>query len=168
MAEPRILIAGIGNIFHGDDIFGVEVAQQLLRHELPAGVQVTDFGIRSYDLAYAMLEDYDATILVDATTRGEAPGTLYLIEPDVEQLNASEAGVVDSHSMNPVAALQLALSFGARPSRLFIVGCEPATLESENGHIGLSPALRATVPEAIKMIETLIEEICKEVVPLER
>ena len=80
----KILVAGIGNIFFGDDAFGCEVARQLAQRPLPKGVCVTDFGIRSYDLAYAIMDGYDAIILVDATPQGAEPGTVYLIEPDVK------------------------------------------------------------------------------------
>ncbi|MEO5717173.1 MAG: hydrogenase maturation protease, partial [Chthoniobacterales bacterium] len=83
----KILVAGIGNIFFGDDAFGCEVASQLARRPLPEGVRVTDFGIKSYDLAYAIMDDYDAVILVDATSQGAEPGTLYLIEPDIKKLD---------------------------------------------------------------------------------
>ncbi len=82
MTPPRILIAGIGNIFLGDDAFGSEVARRLAAQPIPDGVRVVDFGIRGFDLAYALIDGYDATILVDATPRGGSPGTLYLIEPD--------------------------------------------------------------------------------------
>ncbi|MBK8901647.1 MAG: hydrogenase maturation protease [Anaerolineaceae bacterium] len=163
-ADPRILVAGIGNIFHGDDIFGVTVARELASGDLPAGVQVTDFGIRSYDLAYAMLDDYDATILVDATAQGGAPGTLYLIEPDLDDLDQFAGLVVDSHSMNPMTALQLVKSFGGRPSRLYLVGCEPATLESVDGRMGLSEPVQTAVPEAINMVTELINRIREECV----
>ena len=87
---PRILIAGIGNIFLGDDAFGVEVVRRLSTRKLPQNVRVTDFGIRGYDLAYALLDGYDTTILVDACPRGEPAGTLYVIEPDVTDLGSSE------------------------------------------------------------------------------
>lgn len=159
MTDPRILVAGIGNIFLGDDAFGVEVAQRLLHRRLPLGVHVEDFGIRSYDLAYAMLEEYDATILIDATARGGAPGTLYLIEPDMDELDQVEGQLVDGHSMNPVAALQLVKAFGGRPRRLFLVGCEPATLVCENGDVGLSRPVQAAVAGAIEMIASLIGEV---------
>src|SRR5438270_10145755 len=79
----RILIACIGNIFLGDDGFGVEVAQRLMNRQYPEGVQVTDFGIRGMDLAYTLLDDYDTLVLVDTVSRGGTPGTLYLIEPDL-------------------------------------------------------------------------------------
>src|ERR1700734_1751902 len=82
MTPPRILIAGIGNIFLGDDAFGSEVARRLAARPMPDGVKVVDFGIRGFDLTYALLDGSDATILVDATPRGGPPGTLYVIEPD--------------------------------------------------------------------------------------
>lgn len=159
---PRILVAGIGNIFHGDGIFGVEVVQQLQACDLPEGVQVTDFGIRSYDLAYAMLEDYDVTIMVDAAIQGGAPGTLYLLEPDLDELEQLTGVVVDNDSMNPMTALHLVSMLGDRPLRLYVVGCEPATLESEYGRMGLSTSLQTAVPEAIAMVQSLIARILDE------
>ncbi|MBA3833612.1 MAG: hydrogenase maturation protease, partial [Chthoniobacterales bacterium] len=83
----RILLAGIGNIFLGDDAFGCEVAQELTRSQLPAGVTACDFGIRSYDLAYAMLEPNDAVILIDAAPRGEEPGTIFLLELEINKVD---------------------------------------------------------------------------------
>src|SRR5262245_23726453 len=112
MSAPRILVAGIGNIFLGDDAFGVEVAQQMAHRTLPEGVRVVDFGIHSFDLAYALLDNYDATILVDAVPRGGAPGTLYLIEPALDQLDAFDGQTLEGHDMNPVKVLQLAKTLG--------------------------------------------------------
>lgn len=158
----KILIAGIGNIFFGDDAFGCEVASQMLRRELPEGVHVKDFGIRSYDLAYALMEDYDATILVDASPQGNAPGTIYLIEPDIKKLDDLPEEAVNAHSMNPVRVLQLVRSLGGKPGYLRVVGCEPAILEAEEGAMGLSEKVQAAVLPAIEMIESLIREISNE------
>lgn len=155
----KILVAGIGNIFFGDDAFGCEVAAELLRRPLPEGVRVIDFGIRSYDLAYAMMDGYEATILIDATSRGNPPGTLYLIEPDWNGLDTIRPEVVNAHSMNPVIVLQLVRSLGGEPQQLYIVGCEPGVLEMEDGEIGLSERVRAAVPAAIEMIEKLIADL---------
>src|ERR1700722_8140740 len=104
MKARHILVAGIGNIFLGDDAFGVETVRKLMEEDVPEQVRVVDFGIRSYDLAYAIAGDSDAVILVDATPRGEAPGTLYLIEPDISHLADAEA-VVNGHTLNPVTVL---------------------------------------------------------------
>ncbi|MGI8889969.1 MAG: hydrogenase maturation protease [Chthoniobacterales bacterium] len=155
----RILVAGIGNIFFGDDAFGCEVARQLSRRRLPEGVRVTDFGIRSYDLAYAIMDDYDATILVDASPQGNVPGTVYLIEPDLKKLDELPVEAVSAHSMNPVRVLQLVRSLGGTPGFLRVVGCEPAILENEEGAMGLSEHVQAAVAPAIEMIESLIHEV---------
>ena len=98
MSQPSILIAGVGNIFMGDDAFGVEVAQRLSGRQLPDGVRVVDFGIRGFDLGYALMDDQDVTILVDATPRGGDPGTIYTIEPDLNELESLSAGGVGLHT----------------------------------------------------------------------
>jgi hydrogenase maturation protease len=157
----RILVAGIGNIFLGDDAFGCEVARILSQRSLPGGVRVTDFGIRSFDLAYAIMEDYDAVILVDASPRGEAPGTLYLIEPHInkKKLDDHEGEVVNAHSMNPVRVLEMVRYLGGQPKKLYVLGCEPGVLDSEDGHMGLSDRVAAAVEPAATMIERLIEDL---------
>jgi hydrogenase maturation protease len=157
-ASDRILVAGIGNIFLGDDAFGVEVVKELTRSELPEGVNAVDFGIRGYDLAYAIMDGYAATVLVDATARGNAPGTLYLIELDPEGLAKLEE-VPDGHSLGPVQVLRLVQSLGGEIRQLYLVGCEPAVLETEDGEISLSESVRAAVPEAVGMIRTLVNDL---------
>jgi hydrogenase maturation protease len=157
----KILVAGTGNIFFGDDAFGCEVANQLARRALPEEVCVTDFGIRSYDLAYAMMDNYDAIILVDASPQGSAPGTIYLIEPDQKKLDELPDEAVNAHSMNPVRVLQLVRSLGGAPGWLRVVGCEPAILEAEEGAMGLSEKVQAAVQPAIELIESLIGNILK-------
>src|SRR5690242_9470084 len=119
--KPRILVAGIGNIFLGDDGFGVEVVRRLANRKLPEGVQVVDFGIRGMDLAYALLDHYEAIIFVDIASRGERPGTLYLIEP---QIDRDSEVTLDTHGMDLMKVLALARSLGARPARTFLVACE--------------------------------------------
>ena len=157
---PRILVAGIGNIFLGDDAFGVEVARRLSTRQLPQTVKVTDFGIRGYDLAYALLDGYDTTILVDACPRGEAAGTLYVIEPDLKDLGGpdEQQGAVEAHSMNPLNVLRLATAMGPI-KRVLLVGCEPATLGPEEGQMGLSEPIEGVVDEAVRMVESLIQKI---------
>lgn len=158
-APDRILVAGIGNIFFGDDAFGVEVVGELTKSELPEGVNVVDFGIRGYDLAYAIMDGYGATILVDTTARGNPPGTLCLIEPDQEELAKLETEVPDGHGLGPLQVLRLVQSLGGDIARLYLVGCEPAALETEDGHIGLSEPVQAAVPQAADMIRTLVKEL---------
>ncbi len=163
----RILIAGIGNIFFGDDAFGLEVVRELLRQPLPSGVRVKDFGIRGHDLAYELADGYDAAILVDAAPRGEAPGTVYLIEPEPGTFSQSARASLDGHSLEPVRVLQMAEALGGRPQRLYLVGCEPGKLASEDGRMGLSEAVQAAVPRAIEMIQSLVSELFKTKTKLE-
>lgn len=156
LKQPKILVAGIGNIFLGDDGFGVEVIRQLASHQFPARVKVIDYGIRSYDLAYALLDNYDIVILIDASPRGDTPGTLYVIEAQPDK-DTAEAPAPDAHTMNPVSVIQLAKSMGQISSRIFLVACEPATLGGEEGFMGLSEAVSAAIPGAVKLIENLVE-----------
>lgn len=162
MAQPqRILVAGIGNIFLGDDGFGCEVLRRLGGRAWPEGVSVVDFGIRGFDLAYALMDGYDVTILVDATPRGEAPGTLYTIEPDLEELDALEpqAMMVETHGMNPMKVLSMVKSMGGEFKRILLVGCEPETFGPEEGQMGLSETVEAAVDEAANIVESLVIKI---------
>jgi hydrogenase maturation protease len=157
----RILIAGIGNIFLADDGFGVEVANQLASQSFPSGVRVADFGIRGFDLAYALMEGYETTILVDAYPGEGAPGTLFVVEPDLQELNSAEAqaGTFEPHGMNPLAVLRMAMNMGGQLKRVLLVGCVPATLGPEEGQMGLSESVTAAVDEAAKLVESLVTRI---------
>lgn len=162
MNKPRILIACVGNIFLGDDGFGVEVAQRLASRTLPTDVLVKDFGIRGFDLAYALMESYDLTLLVDACARGGAPGAVYLIEPDPVEEDPSQPGLpqLEPHGMNPMNVLRLVKSLGGTSGRVLIVGCEPADLGPDgDGKLGLSEPVQAAVEEAIALIESLVSRV---------
>jgi hydrogenase maturation protease len=162
--SKRILVAGIGNIFLGDDGFGVEVVRRLAGRELPEGVEVVDFGIRGLDLAYALQEEYELVVFVDATPRGQEPGTVYLIEPEIEE--DGEASL-DTHGMDPVKVIKLSRALGARPTRTLVVGCEPQVVVSGEDYddmlMELSEPVRAAVGEAVRLVESLVEESNKEV-----
>ena len=158
-SQKKLLVAGIGNIFLGDDAFGSEVARQLMHETLPPEARVFDFGIRSYDLVYALMDGYDATILIDITSQGQPPGTVYLIEPDLNQLDQIDEPMADAHSMNPLKVLQMLRTFGASPGKLYLIGCKPAILECEEGQIGLSESVSAAVPQAIQMIKSLVKNL---------
>lgn len=164
MSQPSILIAGVGNIFMGDDAFGVEVAQRLSRRQLPEGVRVVDFGIRGFDLGYALMDEQDVTILVDATPRGGDPGTIYTIEPDLNELESLSADqmAMETHGMNPLKVLAMVKSMGGELKRILLVGCEPATLGPEEGLMGLSEPVETAVAEAVPLIEALVARISEE------
>lgn len=167
MSQPTILIAGIGNIFLGDDAFGCEVARELSRRPWPENVRAVDFGIRGFDLAYTILDGNDVTIFVDATPRGEAPGTLYTIEPDVSDLESLDAdAVIETHGMNPLKVLRMVKAMGGEFKKILLVGCEPETFGPEEGQIGLSPVVQAVIPEAIRIVESLVRKHLEEAVEL--
>ena len=156
----RILVAGIGNIFLADDGFGCEVVRRLAGRELPENVEVRDFGIRGMDLAYALMDPYETIVFVDATPRGEEPGTVYLIEAEVP-----EEGEValDTHGMDPVNVIRLARVLGANIPRTLVVGCEPKVVLTGEDYddmlIQLSEPVQKAVDEAVKMVESVVEEI---------
>jgi hydrogenase maturation protease len=154
----RVLLAGIGNVFLGDDGFGVALAERLARRELPRGTDVVDFGIRGMDLAYAMQDDYDTVVMLDATPRGEPPGTLYVIEAESD----AEQVALDAHGMDPVKVLGLVRALGGAPPRTFVVGCEPQTrMSAEDGQLlgELSEPVRAALDEAVALVDSLLERL---------
>ena len=158
--KPRILVAGIGNIFLGDDAFGVEVARRLASANLPESVKVVDFGIRGLDLVYALQDGYETTILIDAYPHGQPPGTVSLVEPDLASLESGEGNFVEPHSMHPLNVLRMAKAMMHAPlKRVLLVGCEPASLGGDEGHMGLSPEVETAVEEATKLMEGLVARI---------
>ncbi|MFL9899357.1 hydrogenase maturation protease [Paraburkholderia fungorum] len=168
-----ILVAGIGNVFLGDDGFGVEVVrrlqEQLAAGELPAfaaGVNVADFGIRGVDLCYALLDGVDSAILIDATQRGGAPGTLYVIEPSVEESGgtANEDPYVvpilmSPHEMDPAKVLQTVRMLGGGCEDIVVLGCEPQDFgydDGEEGRMSLSRPVAAAVEQAAEVVVRLV------------
>jgi hydrogenase maturation protease len=154
----RILVAGIGNVFMADDGFGVALADRLARRAVPPGVDVVDFGIRGMDLAYAMQDGYDAVVLLDASPRGGAPGTLYVIEPDLDD---DDVGV-DAHGMDPVKVLALARALGGPLPRTLVVGCEPKTrMRGDEADLvaDISEPVRAALDEGVLLVESLLAEL---------
>jgi len=148
----KTLVAGIGNIFNGDDGFGSEVAQRLASRSMPEGVRVEDYGIRGVHLAYELLEGYDLLVLVDALPRGEPAGTVSVIEPD---LDFGDVPPVDSHQLDPVAVLAMVAKLGGEIGRVLVVGCEPADV---GDGIGMSAPVSAAVDDAIRMVEEILTE----------
>src|SRR5258705_10188201 len=151
MSLRRIVVGGIGNIFLGDDAFGCEVVRPLALRSWPDGVRVVDFGIRGFDLAYALLDNYDLTIFIDATPRGGVPGTVYVIEPDLTELESDGDGdqgtILETHGMDPTKVLRVVKSMGGEFRKILLVGCEPQTFGPEEGKMGLSEPVSAAVNE---------------------
>jgi hydrogenase maturation protease len=152
---PRVLVAGVGNIFLGDDGFGVEVVRRLHAQPMPDGVKLVDFGIRGVHLAYELLDGYDTLVLIDAAPHGQQPGTVSLLEPNLAALPDSPAriGVVDAHGMEPTSVFSLLASLDQVPARTLIVACEPA--DTGDG-IGLSEPVATAVDPAVEMVRNLL------------
>jgi hydrogenase maturation protease len=149
----KVLVAGIGNIFLGDDGFGVEVVKHIDTTSLPDGVTVKDFGIRGVHLSYELLDGYDALVLVDAMPLGEAPGTVVTFEPDIESVAATTA---DAHSMSPSVVLGLLVGMGGNIPQVVIVGCQPLTIDEG---IGLSEPVAAAVAPAADTVRQVLTDI---------
>jgi hydrogenase maturation protease len=155
----KVLIAGIGNLFMGDDGFGCAVARRLRRGSLPQGVEAHDFGIRDLDLCYALTSgEFDLAILVDAIFRGDAPGTLHLIEPafGAPRDGSSDPSLLALHAMNPHRVLSLVAALGAGVPRLLMLACEPRDLGGDEGKMGLSEVVEAAVATAVMQIFELV------------
>jgi hydrogenase maturation protease len=150
--SPRVLVAGIGNIFLNDDGFGVEVVRRLAGVAMPAGVTVADFGIRGIHLAYEILDGaYDEVVLVDAYAHGAAPGSIAVFEPEADA--AAGDAIADAHSLDPASVLRLVRRLGGQLARIVVVGCEPAAIDEG---IGLSAPVAAAVDEAVQTVIGLV------------
>jgi hydrogenase maturation protease len=148
-----MLVAGVGNVFLGDDAFGVEVANQLQRTKSPDGVEVVDVGIRGVHLAYQLMDGYAELVLVDAVSRGDAPGTVTVMEPSIPE--AADATPLDPHRLEPAPLLASLRALGALPDRVLLVGCE--TRDVDEG-MGLTPEVEGAVGHAVAAVRRLIDE----------
>lgn len=157
----RVLVAGVGNVFLGDDAFGVEVASRLSAEPLPPGVEVGDFGIAGVHLAYQMLDGYKAAVLIDAVPHGGQPGDIYVMEPQTAPGGdggeaAPPRAALDAHSMEPEAVLRLVQVLGGSPPRVILVGCEPGSVEEG---MGLSAPVAASVERAAQLVKELLADL---------
>lgn len=150
--ERQILVAGIGNVFLGDDGFGGRVVEALQERQVPDGVTVVDFGAGGLDLAYEVMRGYDALVLVDVSRQGSAPGTLYVLEPSPESVEAGieDGSAIDPHAMDPATVLRFVKTVGGWPGKVVVVACEPAAVGEMD--MGLSPAVAAAVDDAVALV----------------
>jgi hydrogenase maturation protease len=158
-ANKRVMVAGVGNIFMKDDGFGGAVIKKMLDKKFPEGVEVKDFGTGGLKLAYDLMKGYDGLILLDASSRGEKPGTLYVIEPNENDTdgNLENGTIIDPHGADPATVLRFVKSIGSWPAKVLIVACEPETVD--DFEIGLSEPVNAAIDKAIELVDELIKEI---------
>ena len=154
----RTLVAGVGNIFLGDDAFGCEVVRLLATHPVPDGVEVRDFGIRGVHLAYDLLNGCDLFVLVDAAPRGEPPGTVTVLEVQVPDPASLTGPVMDAHDLTPDAIFALLASLGGRPGRSLVVACEPADVSAG---MGLSEPVSQALPHAVRTVKEILASVAE-------
>jgi hydrogenase maturation protease len=150
----NVLVAGIGNVLRSDDGFGVEVARQLAAEALPPGVSVADFGIRALHLSYALLDPPRLLLVVDTYSRGEAPGTLFVVEPSELAEPDAAPQVGDGHELSLTGVLRSLRALGGEPPPVRLIGCEPACLDEG---MGLSAPVALAVPRAVGLVRREIE-----------
>ncbi len=151
----RTLVAGVGNVFLRDDAFGVEVIRLLAEQPHADGVEIRDFGIRGVHLVYELLNGCDLFVLVDAAARGEAPGTVSVLEVELPEADKLDRPVMDAHSLNPDAIFALLASLGGRPGRRLVVAGEPADIDAG---MGLSDPVRDALPHAVRTVQDILAD----------
>lgn len=154
MTTSRILVAGIGNIFLGDDGFGSEVIRHVPQELADPRVQVVDYGIRGMHLAYDLLDGCAALVLVDAVPNQGEPGALHVFEADHESLSATAR--LDAHAMDPGAVFASLNALGGTPPPTVVIGCEVESIEEG---IGLSDTVANTVPEAVRAVQSVVTDL---------
>lgn len=163
MVSARVLVAGVGNVLTGDDGFGVRVVDAMMgRDELPESVHLLDVGIGGIHMVQELMDGYDGLVIVDAVERDGAPGTVWVLEPIIPEIEDLADGtrtelLAETHYAVPAKALTLAKALGVLPDRVRIVGCQPGPIELGEG---LSPALDTAVEEAIGRVREIVAEWC--------
>jgi hydrogenase maturation protease len=157
--EKQILVAGVGNAWLQDDAFGGECARRLEAQGVPSGVTVMDFGTGGLDLAYEIMRGYDALVLLDASRQGGEPGTLYVLEPSMEELSGpiEDGDVINPHGMDPQTVLRFVGAIGGFSGRVVVIGCEPG--EVDDVGLGLTPAIETAVERALQLVGETIDEL---------
>ena len=157
--EKQILVAGVGNAWLQDDAFGGELARRLEARGVPSGVTVMDFGTGGLDLAYEVMRGYDALVILDASRQGGEPGTLYVLEPDIDDYapNIEDGETIDPHGMDPATVLRFVRATGGWPGKVVVIACEPG--EVDDVGLGLTPAVEAVMERALALVGETIEEL---------
>lgn len=157
--EKQILVAGVGNAWLQDDAFGGECARRLEARGVPDGVTVMDFGTGGLDLAYEVMRGYDALVLLDASRQGGAPGTLYVLEPDMEDLSRpiEDGDVINPHGMDPQTMLRFVGAIGGFSGRVVVIGCEPG--EVDDVGLGLTAPVEEAVDRALALVAETLGEL---------
>lgn len=160
---PRVLVAGMGNDLCRDDGFGIVAARRFSETAMPEGVRVYEAGIGGIGLIQELMDGYDALVILDAVDRSGAPGTVYLLEtqvPEIEELSteSKQGFVADMHYTVPSKALTLARALDVLPPRVYILGCQPKDCGLG---MNLSEPVEAGVAEAVRRLRELTVQLTK-------
>jgi hydrogenase maturation protease len=157
--EKQILVAGVGNAWLQDDAFGGECARRLESRGVPSGVTVMDFGTGGLDLAYEIMRGYDALVLLDASRQGQKPGTLYVLEPLMEDMAGSieDGDVINPHGMDPQTVLRFVSAIGGFSGRVVVIGCEPGEVDEVG--LGLTPEVDDVIERAVALVRETLENL---------
>ncbi|MDX6685816.1 MAG: hydrogenase maturation protease [Baekduia sp.] len=157
--EKQILVAGVGNAWLQDDAFGGECARRLEARGVPSGVTVMDFGTGGLDLAYEIMRGYDALVLLDASRQGQKPGTLYVLEPSIEDMAGSieDGDVINPHGMDPQTVLRFVSAIGGFSGRVVVIGCEPGEVDEVG--LGLTPEVDDVIERAVALVRETLEDL---------
>jgi hydrogenase maturation protease len=157
--EKQILVAGVGNAWLQDDAFGGECARRLEARGVPSGVTVMDFGTGGLDLAYELMRGYDALVLLDASRQGGEPGTLYVLEPSMEELAGpiEDGDVINPHGMDPQTVLRFVAAIGGFSGRVVVIGCEPGEVDEVG--VSMTPAIEGAVERALEVVSETLEQL---------
>jgi hydrogenase maturation protease len=157
--EKQILVAGVGNAWLQDDAFGGECARRLESRGVPSGVTVMDFGTGGLDLAYEIMRGYDALVLLDASRQGQKPGTLYVLEPLMEDMAGSieDGDVINPHGMDPQTVLRFVSAIGGFSGRVVVIGCEPGEVDEVG--LGLTPEVDDVIERAVALVRETLEDL---------
>jgi hydrogenase maturation protease len=157
--EKQILVAGVGNAWLQDDAFGGECARRLEARGVPSGVTVMDFGTGGLDLAYELMRGYDALVLLDASRQGGEPGTLYVLEPSMEELAGpiEDGDVINPHGMDPQTVLRFVAAIGGFSGRVVVIGCEPGEVDEVG--VSMTPAIEGAIDRALEVVAETLEEL---------
>lgn len=158
----RILVAGVGNVLRADDAFGVEVAKRLAALVLPEEVTVVETGIGGIALVQELQDGYDALVVVDAVDLGRTPGNVFLIDPDVVDVNELTWAekhdlLADMHLATPGRAMMLAKALGVLPPKRLMVGCQPVDPHSVG--TAMSEPVTAAVGVAVNEVLRHVGEL---------
>ncbi len=152
----KILVMGVGNILLCDEGVGVWAAQELMKEELPEGVDVIDGGTFTQDI-FHMLEGYDKLLVLDVVHAGKNPGDCFFL--DEEDIIQKEDQRLSLHDIDLIDSLNMAEALGKRP-KMRILGMQP--LDISTWQMELSEPCKAVFTKFVDLARQEIKRLAAE------